>query len=214
MGSDEALAALEELTKSDDERVQRSAVRALTTFPNPRARTAMHALIENNSASEQLRSTALDAFSSDRSTLEDAAWLRSIYPKVDNPRIKARIVSAVARIGGEQNEQWLMSLAKNEDESIDVRQNALRYVARGADIANLSKFYDGVSARPLREEIVNALGDRKEPEATDKLIDIARSGTDPQVRRSAINQLARKKDARSEKLFLDLVSGDAPARKP
>ena len=153
--------------------MQRAAVRALTTFPNPRARTAMHALIENNSANEQLRITALDAFSSDRSTLDDATWLRSIYPKVDNARIKARIVSAVARIGGDQNEQWLMSLAKNEDESVDVRQNALRYVARTADIASLIKFYDGVSARPLREEIINALGDRKEPEATDKLIDIA-----------------------------------------
>jgi HEAT repeat protein len=214
MGSDEALTALEELLKSDDDRVQRAAVRALTTYPSPRARTAMRALIENNGANELLRSTALDAFSSERSTLEDAAWLRSIYAKVDNVRIKARIVSAVARIGGEQNEQWLMSLAKSEDESIDVRQNALRYVARGADIASLNKFYDDVSARPLREEIINALGDRKEPEATDKLIAIARSGTDPQVRRSAINQLARKKDARSEKLFLDLVSGDSQAKKP
>ena len=39
MGGDEALAALEELLKSDDERVQRAAVRALTTLPSPRART-------------------------------------------------------------------------------------------------------------------------------------------------------------------------------
>jgi HEAT repeat protein len=214
MGNDEALSALEELLKSDDDRVQRAAVRALTTFPNPRARTAMHALIENNSASEQLRITALDAFSSDRSTLEDASWLRSIYAKVDNARVKARIVSAVARIGGEQNEQWLMSLAKNEDESVDVRQNALRFVARTADIASLNKFYDGVSARPLREEIINALGDRREPEATDKLIEIARSGTDPQVRRSAINTLTRKKDPRTTKLLLDLISGDSQAKKP
>ena len=214
MSSDEALAALEELTKADDERVQRAAVRALTTFPNPRARSAMHALIENNSASEQLRGTALDAFSSDRSTLEDAAWLRSIYAKVDNPRIKARIASAVARIGGEQNEQWLMSLVKNEDESVDVRQNALRYVARTADIASLIKFYDGVSARPLREEIINALGNRKEPEATDKLIDIAKSGTDPQVRRDAINTLTRKNDPRTTKLLLELIGGDASGKKP
>lgn len=214
MGSDEALAALEELTKADDERVQRAAVRALTTFPNPRARTAMHALIENNSASEQLRSTALDAFNSDRSTLDDAAWLRSIYPKVDNSRIKARIVSAVARIGGDQNEQWLMSLAKNEDESIEVRQNALRYVARTADVASLNKFYDGVSARPLREEIINALGNRKEPEATDKLIDIAKNGTDPQVRRDAISTLTRKNDPRTTKLLLDLIGGDASGKKP
>jgi len=214
MGNDEALAALEELTKSDEDRVQRAAVRALTTFPNPRARTAMHALIENNSGNEQLRMTALDAFGSDRSTLDDATWLRSIYPKVDNLRVKGRIVLAVARIGGEQNEQWLMSLAKNEDESVDVRQNALRYVSRTADIASLIKFYDGVSARPLREEIISALGGRKEPEATDKLIDIAKNGTDPQVRRDAINTLTRKNDPRTTKLLLDLISGDASGRKP
>lgn len=216
MGTDEALAALEDLLKSDDDRVQRSAVRALTTFPNPRARTAMHTLIENNSANEQLRITALDAFSSDRSTLDDATWLRSIYPKVDNARIKARIVSAVARIGGDQNEQWLMSLAKNEDESVDVRENALRYVARSASIANLNAFYDAAAARPLREEIINALGNRKEPEATDKLIDIAKNGTDPQVRRDAINTLTRKNDPRTTKLLLDLISGDASstAKKP
>jgi HEAT repeat protein len=97
-----------------------------------------------------------------------------------------------------------------------VRQSALRFVARSADIANLNKFYDGVSARPLREEIVSALGDRKEPEATDKLIDIARSGTDPQVRRSAINTLTRKaaKDPRTNKLLLDLISGEPSSRKP
>jgi HEAT repeat protein len=216
IGSDEALAALEDLMKSDDERVQRAAVRALTMHPSPRARTAMRSLVENNSANEQLRMTAIDAYNSDRATLEDATWLRSIYPKVDNPRIKARIVSAVSRVGGEQNEQWLMSLAKNEDESIEVRTNALRYVARSADIGTLNKFYDGLSARPLREEVINALGNRKEPEATDKLFEIARSGTDPQVRRSAINTLTRKseKDPRTSKLLLDILSGDTQAKKP
>lgn len=216
VSGDEALAALEELVKSDDERVQRAAIRALTTHPSPRARAAMRSLIENNGASEQDRITALDAFSSDRSTLDDASWLRSIYPKIESARVKARIVSAVSRIGGEQNEQWMMALAKNEDESIEVRQSALHFVARTADIASLNKFYDGVSARPLREEIVSALGDRKEPEAADKLIEIARSGTDPQVRRSAINSLTRRaaKDPRTNKLLLDLISGDSQSKKP
>lgn len=216
IGTDEALSALEELVKADDERVQRAAVRALTTHSSPRARIAMRALIENNGANEQLRITAVDAYNSDRSTLDDATWLRSIYPKIDSPRIKARVVSTVSRIGGEQNEQWLMSLAKNEDESIEVRQNALNYVARTVEIGALNKFYDGVSARPLREEIIRTLGDRKEPQATDKLIEIARSGTDPQVRRSAINTLTRKaaKDPRTNKLLLDILSGESPEKKP
>jgi HEAT repeat protein len=216
MGGDDALAALEELMKSDDERVQRAAVRALTTHSSPRARLAMRALIENNGANEQLRITAVDAYNNDRATLDDATWLRSVYPKIESPRIKARIVSTVSRVGGEQNDQWLMSLAKNEDESVDVRQNALNYVARTVDIATLNKFYDGVSARPLREEIIRTLGDRKEPEATDKLFEIARSGTDPQVRRSAINTLTRKaaKDPRTNKLLMDIIGGESPAKKP
>jgi HEAT repeat protein len=109
-----------------------------------------------------------------------------------------------------------MSLAKNEDESVDVRENALRYVARSASIANLNAFYDAASARPLREEIISALGSRKEPEATDKLIDIAKNGTDPQVRRDAINTLTRKNDPRTTKLLLDLIGGDgsSTAKKP
>ncbi len=205
MPGDDALAALEELAKSDDERVQREAVRALTTHSSPRARQAMRALVEKNDTPEQLRLTALDAFDRDRSTLDDAAWLRGIYPKVDNARVRARIVSAVGRIGGAPNEQWIFTLAKDENESTDVRQNALRYVTQSADIASLSKFYDAASARPLREEIVRALGDRREPEATDKLIDIIKTGTDPQIRRSAVNALARKKDPRSTQLLIDLI---------
>jgi HEAT repeat protein len=206
MPGDDALAALEELAKSDDERVQREAVRALTTHSSPRARQAMRTLVEKNDTPEQLRLTALDAFDRDRSTMDDATWLRTIYPKVDNARVRARIVSAVGRIGGEANEQWIFTLAKDENESTDVRQNALRYVTQTADIASLGKFYDAASARPLREEIVNALGNRKEPEATDKLIDIIKTGTDPQIKRSAINALARKKDPRSTKLLVDLIS--------
>jgi hypothetical protein len=58
----------------------------------------------------------------------------------------------------------------------------------------------------VREYIINSLARRSEPEATDKLIDIVKTGTDPQLRRSAINALTRKKDPRSTKLLMDLIS--------
>ena len=52
---------------------------------------------------------------------------------------------------------------------------------------------------------MNVLAYRKEPEATDKLIEIARTGTDPQLRRLAINYLTRKNDPRTQKLLLEIV---------
>ena len=59
--------------------------------------------------------------------------------------------------------------------------------------------------RELRYAVVSQLASRDEPAAVDKLIEIAKSGTDPQVRRQAIAALARKNDPRTTKLLLDLV---------
>jgi HEAT repeat protein len=73
------------------------------------------------------------------------------------------------------------------------------------DIPSLGKAYDGASERPIRETIIQLLSDRKEPEAADKLIDIAKNGTDPQMRREAISALARSKDPRASKLLLELI---------
>jgi HEAT repeat protein len=53
--------------------------------------------------------------------------------------------------------------------------------------------------------VLQQLARREEPAATDKLIEIAKSGTDPQIRRDAISALARKNDPRTTKLLLDLV---------
>jgi HEAT repeat protein len=204
--NDQALAALEELSRqTENEQVQREAVRALASSPNVKARTAMRSIIEKGEASENLRMAALDAFDRERSTSEDAAWLRSVYSKVDNPRIKSRIATAIARIGGEANDQWLAALVKNEDESIESRMAALRRISQTMEIGALSKMYDASSQRQLRETIIGTLGDRKEAEATDKLIEIAKTGTDYQIRRYAISALTRKKDPRTTKLLMEII---------
>ena len=142
----------------------------------------------------------------DRATAEDGAWLRGAYPKITNSRIRERIASAIGRMGGEANNQWLMTLAKNQDEPLTARMSALRRISQDMDIATIAKFYDSVSERPLRETLIRNLADRKEPEAVDKLIDIVKNSTDPDIRRTAISALADKKDPRATKLLLDLVN--------
>lgn len=190
---------------SSDERVQRTAVRALATHPSARARASIRALIQRNDGKEGLRLAALDGFDRERVTTAAAVWLRTGYAKIDNARVRSRIATVVGRIGGDGAEQFLVALARNEDESIEARLSALRRVGETMDVASLGKFYDSASQRPLREETINVLGNRREPEAVDKLLEIARNGTDPQLRRHAINVLARKKDPRTTKLLLELI---------
>ena len=62
----------------------------------------MRALIERADAPERLRIEAIGGFEdSQRTTDEDAAYLRAVYTKIDNPRIKARIARVIGQLGGD-----------------------------------------------------------------------------------------------------------------
>jgi HEAT repeat protein len=199
--------ALEDLLRtSNDERVQRSAVRALSSHESPRARRSLRALIERTDVPEQLRREAIGSFERERSSAEDAAYIRSLYGRLESEKLKESVINAVGRLGGTDNEQWLANLVKNPNEAMQLRAAALNRLGRTTlPIAEFSKMYDAATERGIREQVMNVLAYRKEPEATDKLIDIARTGTDPQLRRLAINYLTRKNDPRTQKLLLEIL---------
>lgn len=209
MPGDAPLATLETLVKSSpDESIQRAAVRALAQNDSPRAHQGVRALIERTDVSEGLRSEAIMSLAGDHGSADDAAYLRGVYPKMPSERLKESILRTLARIGGADNQQFLLGVARNTAESSEVRGTAISYAGRdsGVSIADLSKLYDASESRNLREQVIGVLGRRTEPEATDKLMDIARTSTDPYARRDAIAVLSRRKDdPRVTKFLLDLV---------
>jgi HEAT repeat protein len=81
----------------------------------------------------------------------------------------------------------------------------MRAIGATVDVATLSQLYDGATHQRIRNALIDALSQRREPAALDKLIEIARSGTDPSARRMAIAALSQSKDPRATKLLLDLV---------
>jgi HEAT repeat protein len=204
---DRVVDALEDLLRtSNDERVQRYAVRALASHESPRARRSLRALIERSDVPEQLRREAIGSFERERSSAEDAAYLRSLYGRLDSEKLKESVVNAAGRLGGADNEQWLANLVKNPNEPPQLRAAALGRLGRTTmPISEFAKMYDAATERGIREQVMNVLAYRKEPEATDKLIEIARTGTDPQLRRLAINYLTRKNDPRTQKLLLEIL---------
>ena len=206
--SDIAVNTLDEVLRtSTDPNVQRAAARALAASPSPRARQSVRALIERADAPERLRIEAVGGFEdSQRTTDEDAAYLRSVYTKIDNPRVKARIARVIGNLGGDANDQWLMGLMRNNDEPLEVRTAALSRVAsRKMPIADAVKLYNTVADREMRHQLISIYGQRTEPEATDKLLDIVKNDTDYNLRRQAIGALQRKNDPRATKLLLELI---------
>jgi HEAT repeat protein/TolA-binding protein len=207
MPGDAGLTALEDILRNaDDERIQRTAVRAIMSSDNPRARTSLRGLLERRDASETLRLQVLEAYSRERATPDDAAYLRWLYPRSDSERMKGAIISALARIGGKDNQDWLAAVVRNTNESAQLRSAALQRLSRSdIPVADIGKMYDAADSRSMREQLISALASRKEPEATDKLIDIAKNSTDLEMRRLAINYLSRKNDPRATKLLMELI---------
>lgn len=211
---DNGLNALEDMLKTEqDERIQRAAVRALMSSDNQRARTTMRALIDRKDAPMGLRIEAINSINSDRATTDDAAYLRGLFGKAENDQMKNAIVNAVSRIAGAENDQWVMGIARNTGESSSVRSNALSRLSRSPTLttADLSKLYDASSESfDMRQRIISMLGNRKDPESTDKLIDIVRNSTVLNNRTQAINALQSKKDPRATQALMDVLDGKKP----
>lgn len=209
---DAGVAVLEDLLRTEqDESITRSVVHTLVASDNPKARTSMRALIERKDAPLNLRIEAISSFNNDRTTTEDAAYLRGLYARADNDRIKEAIVSALGRIGGPENDAFVLSIAKNQNESSQIRSQAIARLMRGnTSIADLGKLYDASESLNIRQQIVSQLDRRPEAEAADKLVDIAKNSTIQNIRMQALNALIRKKDPRSTQLVSDLVDGKKP----
>jgi HEAT repeat protein len=209
---DVGLNALEEVLRTEqDERIQRAVVRSLTSSDNVKARSSMRGLIDRKDAPLSLRLEAINTFNSERATADDAAYLRNLYSKTDEPRIKEAIIGAVSRMGGAENDKWVLSIAQNTNESSQLRGVAIsRLIRSNVPISDLGKLFDAADNNNMRSQIVSVLGSRKEPEATDKLIDIIRNSTVLSIRTQAITALQRKNDPRAIELLTRVLDGGKP----
>jgi TolA-binding protein len=209
---DAGVAALEDLLKTEqDENIQRSAIRALVASDNAKARTSMRALIERKDAPLSLRTEAITSFSNDRTTADDAAYLRSLYGRADNDRIKEAIVGTLGRLGGPENDAFILGVIKNQNEPSSVRSIAIsRMMRSNMSIADIGKLYDAAESRNIRMQIVSLLDRRQEQDAADKLYDIAKNSTDQQVKSQAFQALIRRKDERTKQLLNDYIDGKRP----
>jgi hypothetical protein len=234
MPGDAPVKMLEQLLVPADERTQRHVVQALRGSSSTEATRVLRAFIEREDMNDDARAEAIRGLSrrfeyatvSTRGTgrtadvtlthagkrgermLSDAdvTALRAVYDKTSSRVVKNAILETIGASETSGGDQWLMSIVRNPGEETRYRQVAMSRLRRpDVSLEELGKLYDGLSERELRGEIIRIMGQREEPAATDKLLEIARTGTDPNLRRAAISALARKNDPRTTKLLLELV---------
>jgi hypothetical protein len=135
---------------------------------------------------------------------EAARYLLSIAPSLGG-RNGSEAVAAAA-IADADVAPELTRLVRNENAAIDTRKDALFWLGESeVGAAEFAKLYDRSQPFALREQWTFVLSQRHDDAALDKLIDIARTDSDVEIRKRAMFWLGQSKEPKAIQFLHDIL---------
>jgi HEAT repeat protein len=206
VGTERAVSALDSVLRfSKDPEIQERAVFALSQHDSPTAQQALRTYAERKEIPEAIRERAI-FWLGQRHTAENAAFLRSLYGRLTNVELRKKVLFSLSQLGGEENGRWLLGIARDTSQPLDMRKQALFWAGQGGvSIDALTRLYSDVKDREMREQLVFVYSQRNEPAALDKLIEIARSDPSPELRKRALFWLGQSDQTRAVQAIQDII---------
>ncbi|HEX5726193.1 MAG TPA: HEAT repeat domain-containing protein [Longimicrobiaceae bacterium] len=207
VGTERSLQFIEEILRtSPDRELQKKAIFALSQHRSPRASALLREYAERAGAPVEVREDAIFWLGQRRSE-ENAGYLRSLFGRLDNKELKNKVIFSLSQMRGVGNDRWLIALARNGGEDMEVRKQALFWAGQmGVPFAEISGLYDSVREPELREQLIFVISQRRDPAAVDKLIDIARNDRDSDMREKALFWLSQSRDPRATRVISDIIN--------
>jgi HEAT repeat protein len=203
VGGDRAIDFLRDVARSDTSvALRKRAIYSLAQSKEARARETLRTLASTAGTTPEVRSEAI-YWIGRSSDAADVQWLRQLFPSLETRELKERALGALSR--QKEITPFMLDVARDTREPIEVRKSALGWAARNATAPQLIALWDATKEKELRESLVLALSRRKEPEALDKLIAIARSDADRDIRKSAVFWLTRSSEPRALAFLQELI---------
>lgn len=209
--SEVAAAALEDLAlHSTDESLREKAVFALGEQNTARGQALVRRLAEAEDTPTRVREKAIFQLGQRRSA-ENAQFLRELFGRIAktdrSDEIRKQILFSLSQMKGVGNDRWLLGVATDPSQTVEVRKHAL-WTAREAGVgaSELIPLYDRSTDPQVKEQLIWVLSESRDRAAADKLIDIARNDRDPEMRKKAIFWLGQMNDPRVQQLLLDIIS--------
>ncbi|HZI21106.1 MAG TPA: HEAT repeat domain-containing protein [Gemmatimonadales bacterium] len=205
--TDRAVGMLDSILKTaTDQELQEKAIFALSQQHSPRAGAILRAYAERADAPSETREKAIFWLGQQHST-DNAEFLRALYPKLTEEDLKEKVIFSLAQMGGAENMRWMMDLAVNEREPVEMRKKALFWAGQsGADLGQLATLYDRMQNREMKEQLIFVYSQRHEAAALDALIKIAKTEQDRELRKKAIFWLGQSHDPRAAQVLLEIIN--------
>jgi HEAT repeat protein len=208
VNTDRAVAALDSVLQgSNDQEVQEKAIFALSQHKSARAGEILRRFVDRPDASEDLREKAI-FWLGQQDTPENLKYLEDVYPRLSNDDLKEKLIFSISQMKDDESSHWLMALALNPNEKLELRKKALFWAGQKHEIAigDLTKLYDTMNDRDMKEQLIFVYSQRNEPGAVDELMSIAENEKDPELRRKAIFWLGQSKDPRVAEFLLRIIN--------
>src|SRR5688572_1354853 len=187
--TDRAAALLEEIvTASPDQDLRKKAIHALHEHGSARAAAMLRRLAESPQTPEEVREQAIFWIGQRRSQ-ENADFLRSLFARLGRDEasedIRKKVMFSLSQMRGFGNDRWLLNLALDDANSAELRGHAL-FTAGQAGIpgSDLAALYDRLSNSRVKEKLIWVMSESRDRAATDKLVAIAQSDPDREMRKT------------------------------
>ncbi len=194
------------LRTSKDEDLQNKALFALSQHRSPRGSAILREFAVRDGASEDVRGQAI-FWLGQRNSIDNNDFLRQLYTKINSQELKEKVLFSLSQRKGQRNERWLMGLAVDGRENIELRKKALFWAGQsGVGIDEIIPLYSKINDQEMKEQVIFVLSQRNTPAAVDKLLDIAKTDKDPDLRKKAIFWLGQSRDPRVQQFLLDIIN--------
>jgi len=207
--SERAITLLEDVLKnSTDREIKDKAIFALSQQNSPRAAKTLRDFAENEREDMELREQAIFWLGQKHSE-ENATYLKGLYTRVKTDGLKDKIIFSLSQQRGFGNAEWIMNIALDPKESIEMRKQALFWAGQngGASTESFVTLYDKMTDREIKEQLIFVFSQRgRDAKAIDKLMDIAKTDKDRELRSKAVFWLGQSRDPRAVKYLEDLIS--------
>jgi HEAT repeat protein len=206
VNTDRAVSALDSILRTSiDRAIQEKAVFALSQQGSPRAQQALRGYAERAELPAETREKVI-FWIGQSGGAENEAFLRSLYGRLKEEGLRNKILFSVSQAGGPENGRWLLGIARDGTQPLELRKQALFWAGQGgASMSDLAALYTTMTDRALREQLIFVYSQREEPAAVDKLLDIAKRDPDPELRKKALFWLGQSGDPRAAKALQEII---------
>ena len=211
LGSSQAEAAIPALDsiifQSKDDEVRKKAIFALSQQRREVARQTLQRVAQDEKIPEDVRGDAI--FWLGQNGIADLEFFKTLFKSTKSTELRSKILNGVATGRSPGASAWLLDIARDKSFDIETRKSAVFWASqrREMDLTVLNTLYDQSRGEDeMQDHILFIYSQRREPAAVDKLMAIARSDPNTEMRKKSLFWLGQKNDPRVKAFILELIN--------